>query len=163
MVRSLLEDRFLLQVRSETRELPVYELMTAKNGPKMTVTANHESDRRGVPRGAMRLNPLAGFLWANGVPVTRLADALSDPRILGRPVIDKTELKGLYDFTLEWSPEPDLGPGTPIVSAPPPTADPDSKPSILVALQEQLGLRVESAKALVEVLLIDHIERPTRN
>lgn len=163
MVRSLLEDRFQLKVRTETRELPVYELMAAQNGPKMTVTANQESDKRGVPGGGMRLNPLLGYLYANGAPVSRLADALSEPRILGRPVIDKTQLNGFYDFALEWSPESDLGTVTPIVPEPRPTSDPGSKPPLLVAIQEQLGLKVESAKAPVGVGVIDHIERPTKN
>jgi uncharacterized protein (TIGR03435 family) len=163
MVQSLLEDRFHLKVRKETRELPVYELMVVKNGPKMMLTARKESDRHGVPSGAMRLNPAAGFLWANGVPVSRLAEALSEPRILGRPVIDKTGLNGLYDFTLEWSPEPGLGPVMPVVSEPRLPSDASSRPPNLVAIQEQLGLKVESAKAPVGVLVIDNIERPTKN
>ena len=163
MVQSLLEDRFQLKVRKETRVLPVYELIAAKTGPKMKSTAHEELDRRRVPSGAMRLNPLAGFLWANGIPVARLAEALSDPRILGRPVIDQTGLRGLYDFTLEWSPEPGLGPVMPVTAEPPLQTDASSRPPILVAIQEQLGLKVEPARAPVGVLVIDHIERPTKN
>ena len=97
------------------------------------------------------------------LPVARLAEALSDPRILGRPVIDQTGLKGLYDFTLEWSPEPGLGPVMPVTSEPPLQTDANSRPPILVAIQEQLGLKVEPARAPVGVLVIDHIERPTKN
>jgi uncharacterized protein (TIGR03435 family) len=78
-------------------------------------------------------------------------------------VIDKTQLNGLYDFTLEWSPEPDLGPVTPIVSEPRPIPDPSSKPPLLVAIQEQLGLKIEAAKGPVAVVLVEHIEKPTKN
>jgi len=102
-----------------------------------------------------------GQLTGGGATLAMLANVLSNQ--LGRSVVDKTELKGEYDFTLEWTPEPGQGPpfGTPPPDAAPP---PDvSGPSIFTALQEQLGLRLESAKGPVEILVVDHAEKPDEN
>jgi bla regulator protein blaR1 len=116
MVQSLLEDRFQLKAHRESRDAPVYELAVAKTGPKMKLSANqepvvfgpHVPQGGGPPRGMMRLNPRTGNLEGNGVPIATLAQILSEQAISGRPVIDKTGLKGLYDFTLEWVPEAGL-------------------------------------------------------
>ena len=81
---------------------------------------------------------------------------------LGRPVIDKTELKGLYDIKLQWTPEMGQGPVAPGGPEPPPPPD-TSGPSIFTAVQEQLGLRLESAKGPVDVVVIDSIQKPTEN
>jgi uncharacterized protein (TIGR03435 family) len=171
MVQSLLEDRFQLKARRESKEAPVYELSVSKTGPKMklsddqaSVVLSAELPQRGgsPPRGSMRLNPRAGYLAGNGMAVAKLAGILSEPGVLGRPVTDKTELKGLYDFILEWTPESGQGPVAPGVSEPAsPTAI--SAPSIFTAIQEQLGLKVESAKGPVEVLIIDRVQKPTGN
>jgi uncharacterized protein (TIGR03435 family) len=172
MVQSLLEDRFQLKVHRETREAPVYELMvakTAKAGPNFELSADQGPVEYGTvpqpgaspPRGTMRLNPGRGYLEGNGIPVAQLAHILSEQGVLSRPVIDKTELKGLWDFKLEWTPEPGLGtvaPGAP----PQPSAD-STKPSIFTAVQEQLGLKLESVKRPVEVLVIDRAAKPGAN
>jgi uncharacterized protein (TIGR03435 family) len=129
----------------------------------MKLSTGQASVGRGVPPGMMRLNAGIGYLAGNGIAVAKLAGILSEPVVLGRPVIDKTELKGLYDFILEWTPEPDQGPVAPGVSEPPPPSTAVSRPSIFTAIQEQLGLRVESAKGPVRVLIIDRAERPTEN
>jgi uncharacterized protein (TIGR03435 family) len=102
-----------------------------------------------------------GDLEANGVLVANLVAALSQQ--LGRTVIDKTDLKGFYDIKLQWTPElgqGPLGPGGPEPKEPPADA---SGPSIFTAIQEQLGLRLESAKGPVEVLVIDSVQKPTEN
>jgi uncharacterized protein (TIGR03435 family) len=95
------------------------------------------------------------------VPISNFILALSQQ--LGRPVVDKTGLKGLYDIKLQWSPELGLGfvkSGGP--DPDPPPAD-TSGPSIFTAVQEQLGLRLDSAKGPVEILVIDSVQKPTEN
>jgi uncharacterized protein (TIGR03435 family) len=168
MAQSLLEDRFQLRTHRETHEAPVYELIVAKTGHRMKFSGDQEPvvfspdlpHRGGPPRGMMRLN-LRGELEGNGVSVAQLAQMLSEQAISGRPVIDKTGLKGLYDFKLEWTPE--VGPAAPGISEPaPPPADP-SGPSLFTAIQEQLGLKLEPAKGPTEFLVIDSVARPSEN
>jgi uncharacterized protein (TIGR03435 family) len=176
MVQSLLEDRFRLKVHRETREVPVYELMFAKAGnagPKLKLSADQGPVEDGAlpqpgpggpaPRGSLRLNPERGYLEGNGIPVAELAHILSEQGVLSRPVIDKTELKGLYDFKLEWTPEPGLGTVASGVSEPPPLFADISRPSIFTAIQERLGLKLESVRRPVEVLIVDRAEKPGGN
>jgi uncharacterized protein (TIGR03435 family) len=155
-LRNLLEDRFQLKTRRETKEQQVYALVLAKGGPKI------QESKEGM--GAMtRMG--RGMLTAQGVTPAMLASTLSQP--LGRPVIDKTGLTGKYDIELKWTPDPGQGPAgltgplPPGVQLPPPP-DPNG-PSIFTALTEQLGLRLESEKAPAEVLVIDRVEKPSEN
>jgi uncharacterized protein (TIGR03435 family) len=172
MVQSLIEDRFQLKMHRETRELPVYELIEAKGGAKLKLSDDQTPLRfpergapppplpqRGapMPRGGMRMG--RGDLEATGVPLANFIQALSQQ--LGRPVIDKTGLKGLYDFKLQWTPEPGQGPVVPGGPEPPPP--PADGPSIFTAIQEQLGLRLESTKGPVEVLVVDSVQKPSEN
>jgi uncharacterized protein (TIGR03435 family) len=162
MVASLLEERFQLKARRQMQEAPVYELRVEKKGAKLKSTANQEFVGRGAPRGTMLLNIRLGYFAGNGLPVARLALALSEPGALGRPVIDKTGLTGSYDFVLEWAPAPELSPAPPSV----PTLTPDaaaSRPSIFGALEEQLGLKVESTKGPVPAVVIEHVAKPSEN
>ena len=107
-----------------------------------------------------------GELIASAIPLDRLEDVLS--HITGRPVVNHTDLKGLYDFTLKWTPGEGEGPmmmggppGPPPADAPPP---PDANgPTLFTALQEQLGLKLESQKAPMDTVVIDRIERPSEN
>jgi len=170
-LQALLADRFQLKIHRESKESPMYALVVAKNGPKLKEAAPREPPPgqnapeppgRGSPNGPFRgLRMGRGQLTGGGATLAMLANVLSNQ--LGRSVVDKTELKGEYDFTLEWTPEPGQGPpfGTPPPDAAPP---PDvSGPSIFTALQEQLGLRLESAKGPVEILVVDHAEKPDEN
>jgi uncharacterized protein (TIGR03435 family) len=166
MIQSLLKERFQLKAHLETREAPVYELVVAKAGSKMKLSENQEpvefpkAPAGSVPpRGLMRLNPVRGSLVGSSVPISTLAGALSEAGFLSRRVIDKTGLKGLYDFDLEWKPDPGLGPTFPAAAAPPPEDD-SSRPSLVTALQEQLGLRAEPAKGPVEFVVIDSVAKP---
>ena len=173
MVQSLIEERFQLKMHRETKELPVYDLVAAKGGPKIKLSEDQSPFRppergapplppvqRGgpMPRGSMRMG--RGELEANGVPLANFIQTLSQQ--LGRPVIDKTELKGLYDIKLQWTPE--LGQGLVVPGGPEPPPPPaDAGASIFTAVQEQLGLRLESTKGPVEVLVIDSVQKPTEN
>lgn len=154
--RTLLADRFQLVVRRETKEAPVYALQIAKGGPKLKED-NEPQGRQGIM--ARRRGQFTG----TAAPLQMLATVLSGQ--LGRPVIDKTGLAGKYDFELEWSPDPgqNFGPaGFPPGAAAPPPTDPNG-PTLFTALQEQLGLRLESGKGPIEMILIDRIEKPSEN
>ncbi len=154
MFQQLLADRFKLAVHWETRELPVYALTVAKRGPKLQPTKE-------VTEGSGTSSHNSGSgseFTAKGVTLPELAEALTQElaRELGRDIIDKTEIKGRYDLTLKWTPDAGAAPDNTASSA-------DSGPSIFTALQEQLGLKLESAKAPVQVLVIDHAEMPSEN
>lgn len=172
MVQSLLADRFQLKVSHESKELPVYNLVVAKDGPKLheakpgTTYTEGIKDPNGKPTGGGMMRIMPGHLIGQAIPMDSLLMPLS--QMLGRTVLDRTGLKGKYDIDLHWTPDPAtagllMGPprGNPGPDAPPP---PDSSgPSIFTAIQEQLGLKLESAKGPVDVLTIDHVERPSEN
>jgi uncharacterized protein (TIGR03435 family) len=146
LLQSLLADRFQLKVHRETKDGPIYELVVAKGGSKL----HSEKAAVGVGMGP-------GMIDSKGMDLAGLAGMLSGA--LDRPVVDKTGLAGPYSFTLKWAPDPG--------QAPPPggsgSATEDSGPSLFTALEEQLGLKLESAKGPVESLVIDQIERPSAN
>ena len=114
-------------------------------------------------RASMMFGP--GQLTGQGIPIAKMADVLS--QLLHRTVVDKTGLMGKYDITLKWTPEEGLGPAVPGPGGAPQRAEsappPDSGPSIFTAIQEQLGLKLESTKGPVETLVIDHVETPSEN
>ena len=151
MLQSLLAQRFHLKVHQEIRDEPVYELVLAKGGPKLKDSAGGENESERIGRGTFT---------ATATPIALLLKPLS--QVLGRSIIDKTGLTGSYDFTLQWTPDSgqyrSLG-GAPI---PDPPADSDSV-SLFTALQEQLGLKLESAKGSVEIIVIDSAEKPSEN
>ena len=155
MLQSLLADRFKLTLHRETKEASAYALVIAKNGPKM----KKEPDEAAT--GGYHSSHT--YIEDHAAPLVDLASRLAF--LLGRPVLDKTGLTGKYDFTLQWMPDsgqasmpgPDSGQQG---NAPPSDS---SGPSIFTALQEQLGLKLESITAPVEHIVIDHVERPSEN
>jgi uncharacterized protein (TIGR03435 family) len=180
MVKALLADRFKLKVTQTTKELPVFALTVAKGGPKLQETTAPDPQAPPVPpagRGAPGVNgppppqPGGFFMWmgpnrqaaieGNARPITDLVDMLS--RQLSRQILDQTGLKGVYIFNLRFTPDAGLG-GGPL----PPGAESDTTvdlggASIYTALQEQLGLKLESTKGPVETINIDSIEEPSDN
>jgi len=156
-VRALLADRFQLTLHRETKEQSVYALLIAKSGSKLQAAQQQEGTG---PHGPM-MRMGRGELSGQGVQLDMLTRTLSSQ--LGRTVIDRTGLKGNFDFTLTWTPEPGQSAG-PAASGPdaPPPPDPNG-PSVFTALQEQLGLRLESQKGPVEMLVIDRVEKPSEN
>jgi uncharacterized protein (TIGR03435 family) len=149
MMQALLMDRFQLRFHREARELPVYVLVAVKRGPKLAPASEGEN-------GSTRRNG-AGQLVIKSGTVGNLASTLSN--IVDRKVLDKTGLTGNYDMTLTWTPD-DYQPPPLRPNGPPP--DPNN-PSIFTALQEQLGLKLESAKGPLEVLVIDSVSKPSKN
>jgi uncharacterized protein (TIGR03435 family) len=139
MLQAMLADRFGLKAHRESRDLPIYELTVAKGGPKMKKTA---ADGFGG-----NAKYASGKVTAREISIEALAAKLSST--VGRKVVDKTGLEGGYDFTLDYAPD-----GADVS---------DPRPSIYTALEEQLGLKLEPAREPVDVIVVDHIERPTAN
>jgi uncharacterized protein (TIGR03435 family) len=138
MLEALLADRFQLSFHREIKETPVYDLVVAKDGPKLKEV---EKPGLGVGIGRSQLN-------GKGAPLSILASTLSDK--VQRNVRDKTGLTGYYEFTLKWTPD----------SAPP---DERAEPDLFTALREQIGLKLEPAKGPVEILVVDRAVKPTEN
>jgi uncharacterized protein (TIGR03435 family) len=171
MIQSLLEDRFHLVLRHETRQMAVYSL--SKPGQTGRQLVPHSSDakcsseplkqpRPGEPMpaycGGYFMNPQPGDLRATGNGITMDEFGRFISQSLDRIVVDQTGLTGLFDVALEFA--PDVGPGALPAGA---TPDPSAPPSIFTALREQLGLKLELKEAPVDVLVIDHIEEPSPN
>jgi uncharacterized protein (TIGR03435 family) len=169
LLQPLLADRFKLKIHTETKQLPVYEIVLAKGGSKLKEATPGDTYANGIKGhdgpgggGMMRFGP--GQLTAQAVPLTTLANMLSQQ--LHRTVLDKTGLTGKYDLELTWTPEQGADPMFKGAEGSPQRGDaaPDSSgPSIFTALQEQLGLKLQSAKGPVETLVIDHVEMPSEN
>jgi uncharacterized protein (TIGR03435 family) len=137
MLQTLLADRFQLAIHHEQKIAPAYALVVAKSGLKIKAVegATGSSSRGG--RGAMT---------AKGVSMAKLAESLS--RNLGAPVADLTETPGVFDFKLEWSVEGDAN---------------DAQSALFAALQSQLGLKLESRKLPIDVIVVDKAEKPSEN
>ncbi len=172
MIQSLLADRFKLGLRHETKQLPVYALVVAQNGPKFQEAKPGDTYPNGIKgfdgraQGAGSFRAVNGHLTLQGYPISFLSLLLSER--LGRTVLDQTGLKGKYDIALKWTPDqPPAAMGQVAVGANPgadSSAPPESSgPSIFTAIKEQLGLKLESTKGPVDVIVIDHIERPSEN
>jgi uncharacterized protein (TIGR03435 family) len=189
MLQALLADRFKLTVHRENKELPAYTLTIGKNGSKLveakpadpnTVAPMGPPPGRGGPgrggpgRGGMAMSAGAGGVTvdASAVPMTSLVRMLS--QVLRSPVLDNTGLKGNYDIALKFMPENFGGGGGPGSAAPPPSGVPNGAtapdpsgdpvgPTLQVALQEQLGLKLDKGKGQVEIIVIDHVEKASDN
>jgi uncharacterized protein (TIGR03435 family) len=162
MLQSLLAERFNLKIHRESKEGPVYFLTIGKNGPKLQEAKTGNAlavNADGTPaRYRIQIGPESKtYAWSTSMK--SFADFLA--RQVSRPVLDKTGLTGIYDFTLDWVPEA------------PPTSSPDAAngltlpgvpgASLFSALQQQLGLKLEPGKSPIEVIVIDHVERPSGN
>ncbi len=154
MEQSLLAERFKMKVHFETRQMQTFALVVAKGGSKLTpAKVNEDNELAATNRGE------DDELTAASVTMEQLVHfpiLMSGREINGRPIVDQTGLKGKYDFTLKWSsqqsPDPSSG-----------QASRADTPTFFTAVQEQLGLKLVPSKGPVEVIVIDHIERPTEN
>ena len=159
IIQKLLADRFQLKFHREKRELPVYAITVVKTGAKVTKS---QSDPNGLP----------GLFFGPGTPgvafrVTNAtiaeAAATLQGSIMDKPVVDQSGLKEKYDFILKFTPDPGMMAG---FGGPPPAAatdNPDAPPDIFGAFEQQLGLKLSSAKAPADVLVIDCVEKPSAN
>ena len=153
MMQGALIQRFHLQIRHDIKQLQVYNLSVAKGGSKVT-NADPNNPYAAVKMGKATISGAGttvfgpGQFTGNAVTLAVLADNISS--ILGRVVIDKTGLAGKYDIALKYDPEDD-----PAMS--------DSGPSLLAALEEQLGLHLESTKGPVDTIVIENVQLPSEN
>ena len=144
MLQPLLAERFRLKVHWETRQVPQYELVPGNHGPKVPEDSGE---------AAVRIGP--GAIDARAVGTAEFVSALRGE--LGRPVIDHTGLKGKYDFKLQWTPD-ETHPNNPEEPVPTDLAG----PTIFAAIQE-LGFKLRAIRGPLEVLVIDHVEKPSEN
>ncbi len=145
MYQNLLADRFHLKLRRTQKDLPYYALTVAKGGPKIAKAKDGDDaspDQTGEGHGYMEMRFTANRMSEFALGMNYFAD---------RPIVDETGLSGRYDFTLKWMPEI--------------TADPETSqvPGLFTAMQDQLGLKLEPKKGLVDVLAVEKVERPTAN
>jgi uncharacterized protein (TIGR03435 family) len=178
MMQLLLEDRFKLLMHHETRQLPIYALVVSKPGKTGPQLTPHSDDAKcadaaaGSPPqpgpgettpaycGGFFMIPKSGALREAGNNITMDMLGAQLNQSVDRTVVNRTGLSGAFDFTIEFAPE--LGPGSqPGSNASP--SDPLGPPSRFTALQEQLGLKLESQTGPVDVLVIDHVEEPSAN
>jgi uncharacterized protein (TIGR03435 family) len=179
MLRALLAERFNLTTHSDVRELSVFELVIARSdrrlGPQLRqsqvdcaammaavpiqVAPRPALSNPGARQACDTFVGVPPLFAADGVSMAQLATSLS--RVVARTVVDRTGLTGLFDFELQWTPEVPQRP-TSIFRLNGIDVDPDG-PSIFTALQEQLGLKLESRAGPVQILVIDHVERPTED
>lgn len=155
MLQKLLADRFQLAFHRDKKELNVYAVVPGKTAAKLTKS---EADPNGLP--GLGFGGL-GKLVARNANMKDFADLLQ-ATVLDRPVVDQTGLSGRWDFTLNWTPDEFQFAGLG-VKPPPPTDKPDAPPDLFTAIQQQLGLKLEGTKAMVEILVIDKVEKPSAN
>ena len=156
MIQKLLADRVQLKFHREKRDLNVYVLTVGKTGAKFSKS---ERDPNSLP-GLFFGPPLVTLNVTNAT----LGDVASllQSSVLDKPVVDQTSLTEKYDFRLRFTPEQGQMQG--LGGAPPPQPEnADAPPDIFTAMQQQLGLKLESTKAPADVIVIDHIERPSEN
>jgi uncharacterized protein (TIGR03435 family) len=168
MLRALLQDRFRLSLHRETKQMPVYEMVLANRDGKLQPSTKdscvvRSADAPPPPAAApgtifcgthhLTSNELHRTLDGAGISMAALAGYLSY-WLVHRPIINKTGLDGTFDIHMEWTADPPNGVGDPDFSG---------GPSIFTALREQLGLKLQSGTGPAEVLIIDHIEKPSPN
>jgi uncharacterized protein (TIGR03435 family) len=159
MVQKLLADRFALKFHLEQKELSVYAITVAKTGNKMS---KNETNPNGLP-GFGGGGP--GGLRVFNATMTEFAHMLQ-ANVLEKPVVDQSDLgPSRWDFVLKWTPDASqrAAMGAPPPGATPAADNPDAPPDIFSAFQQQLGLRLVGTKAPVDVMVIDHLEKPSAN
>ncbi|HTC89041.1 MAG TPA: TIGR03435 family protein [Bryobacteraceae bacterium] len=155
MFEKLLAERFQLTIHHEQKELPVYAIVVGKTGHKLTKSAGDPNGLPGLFFRGLGVLPGRNATMADFAGVMQTA-------VLDRPVVDQTGLPGRYDFLLTWTPDETQFGGLG-VKVPPPTDKADAPPDLFTAIQQELGLKLESTKASVDVLVVDKVEKPTEN
>ncbi len=156
LFQSVLTDRFKLTFHHDQRELSVYVLTVGKGGPKLTESTSPASNP-----GAFFFRGLGDLTVAN-FTMKDFCGGMQGS-VMDKPVVDHTGLTGRYDFKLKWTPDESQFSAFGAHIQPPATEDPNAPPSLYTAIQEQLGLKLDAARAPADVLVIDHVERPSAN
>jgi uncharacterized protein (TIGR03435 family) len=154
MVQKLIADRFSVTFHREKRELPVYVLSVGKTGSKISKS----EDPSGLPGFGLRG---MGDVMIHSATMSDFAGMMQET-VLDRPVLDQTGLDGRYDFTLRWTPDDSQFGGMP-AKMPPPTDNSSPPPNLYTAIQEQTGLKLDATKAPADVMIIDHVAKPSEN
>ncbi len=169
MLQALLAERFNLKIHRETKDLPVFSLVFAKSGSKLQVTKTPDPTPNAPgPRASRGGASIRTSSYGNGpVTVTALHCSTADlasylTNRVGRPILDKTGLTDRYDFTLQFA-QDDIAPQSPSGGASPSASVDPVGVSVFTAVRDQLGLKLEPGKGPVEIIVIDHIERPSGN
>ena len=158
MMQDMLLDRFQLKMHHEQKELGMYDLVIAKGGAKLKEAdavapgGGTAVDGKPLPKGMMQVRN--GQLTGEGIPIANLAMFVA--QMLHKQVVDKTGLKGNYDMVLKWQPEEQAPESHDATGG-------EQAPSIFTAVQEQLGLKLEPTKGLVDTIVVDHIAMPSEN
>ena len=155
MIRLLLTERFKLAFHRDKREMPVYAIIVGPNGHKLTKNDNNPN---GLPNLLFRG---LGNLPVSNATIADFAGVMQSA-VMDRPVVDKTGLTGRWDFAIRWTPDESQFGGLG-VRVPPPTDDPNAPPGIFTAFTDQLGLKLDPARAPVDVVVIDKVEKPSEN
>jgi uncharacterized protein (TIGR03435 family) len=159
MFKKLLADRFQLKFHMEKRELPAYTITVLKTGAKFTVSTADPNSSLGIGFG---LAPGGMTLTVRNAPFDSVANALQG-NLLDKPVVNQTGLTGKYDFSVKFMPDASQlanAGGGPLGAG---ATDPDAPPDVFAAFQQQLGLKLESTKTAVDVMVIERIEKPSDN
>lgn len=157
MMQKLLAERFALTSHHDKKELPVYVLSVAGSGPKLNKS---DADPKGHFGWSFQ-GRIGGDMTFSNASMTDFA-TLMQRNVLDRPVVDQTGLAGRYDFNLNWTPDESQFQGMGAKPSPP-TDSTNAPPDLYTAIQEQIGLKLDATRALAEVLVIDHVERPSEN
>ena len=157
MIRKLVADRFTLRFHHETRELSAFVLRVGKDGSTLKV-AKPNGNLHGI---GMQPAPTGALLFANNSPLSAFTSFLQS-MVLDRPVVDQTGLSGRYDLTVTFSPDDSLFGGQPL-GYPRPADGVEPAPGFFEAIQKQLGLKLTAEKTQVDVLTVDHVEKPSAN
>jgi uncharacterized protein (TIGR03435 family) len=156
LIADALVQRFGLKFHMEQREMSAYALTVGKGGPKLAVTAARTSTPGNfIFRGL-------GQLMVTNSTMKDFCQGMQEA-VMDKPVVDQTGLTERYDFNLNWTPDLSQFASFGLHIPPPNPDDPNAPPSLFTALQEQLGLKMEVTKAMVDVMVIDHIEKPSAN
>ncbi len=156
MLQKMLADRFKLTVHHDKKELTVYTITVAKTGPKLAQAVNNGNvlpglGMRGLGRAVVRNATIADFA------------GFMQSIVLDRPVVDQTRLDARYDFALDWTPDDSQFPDRSGPLPPPTPENAETFPDLFTAMQQQLGLKMESTKLAVDVIVVDKAEKPSDN
>jgi uncharacterized protein (TIGR03435 family) len=154
MVQKLIADRFKFSFHRDKRDLSVYVLSVAKTGPKLTETESQDGHPGFSIQGL-------GVISIRDANMTEFASMMQET-VMDRPVVDQTGLTGRYDFTLNWTPDESQFGGM-AGRLPPPADNAAPAPNLYTAIQEQIGLKLDATKAPADVMVIDHVEKPSEN
>lgn len=149
MLQKLLADRFSLRFHREEKERSIYALVVQNSGSKLTPNTG---DPNGPAPAGMSRQPGYWHFTATNMSMENFALGLTG-NVLDRPAIDRTGLSGRYDITLDWTP----------IEIQPPGLDVKTFPDLFTAIKDQLGLKLESTRGLIESFVIDHVEKVSEN